>query len=32
MEFLVKTVNDSYLNTSVKDTCHGSKYASKPQT
>ena len=29
--FLAKTDNDFYLDISIIDTCHGSKYASEPQ-
>ena len=32
MKFFAKTVNDYCLDTSIIDTCHGSKYASEPQT
>ena len=31
MKFLAKTANDLYLDTSIIDTCHGSKYASEPK-
>ena len=31
MKVLAKKANDFCLDTSIIDTCHGSKYASEPQ-